>query len=177
MTLYDLIGQVSWSKVRHAMEKNFFRQEDERKREMSVAGFRKVLGCLLSLEPKESRTVLSFSTSISITNDGGSGLAEIHILGIGGKPDEDPVFGLAMTPWREWLGMQVDDIVIQCFSAEDVVSFCLYEMTYFGNDMEQVDATIAKLKRENRKRSISKHNGSYDIMWRRLERNSGNTEE
>ena len=173
MKLYELVERTSWRDVKEALIKNnFLTKNEERENSPALIAFKKAMGCLLSAEPMDSQTVLSFKVVIL------EGHAELHLVGSGGRPDTDPVFGLAMTHWREWQGMQIDDDICHCFPAAEIVSHCLYEMTYFGSDVDHVNSTIRKMSREPRKRSsVSKHHGRYDLMWRRLERNGNGQNE
>lgn len=174
MKLYELVERTSWQDVKEALIKNNFLNNDEDEKSPALMAFKKAMGCLLSTEPVDSQTILSFKVVIS------DGQAELNLMGTGGRPDTDSIYGLAMTHWREWPGLQIDDDIYNNFPAADIVAFCLYEMTYFGSDVEHVDATIEKVKREERKKQRTaflvdlKHRGRYDIMWRRLERNGGN---
>lgn len=56
-------------------------------------------------------------------------------------------FALDFTPWEEWLAMEVAKTSLEVFTEAKIVAHSLWEMTFHGFDEEQVQQTLAELKR------------------------------
>ena len=56
-------------------------------------------------------------------------------------------FALDFTPWEEWLAMEVDMTSLEVFTEAKIVAHSLWEMTFHGFAQEQVQQTLAELKR------------------------------
>jgi hypothetical protein len=62
--------------------------------------------------------------------------------------DETTVsYALDFTPWEEWLGMDIDDKSIQAFSEPEIISHCLYEMTFYGFTQEKIQKEWKKIEK------------------------------
>ena len=44
------------------------------------------------------------------------------------------LYSLTSTPWRVWLGMELDEKTLQNMSVVDIIGNCIYEMTWCGYD-------------------------------------------
>ncbi len=48
-------------------------------------------------------------------------------------------FSLALTPWREWLGMNIDPQTYQEYAPAEIVAYCLLAMTQLGKDESEIN--------------------------------------
>lgn len=59
--------------------------------------------------------------------------------------NEEQTYSLAFTPWGKWLDMEIDSKDMKKFSEYEILSFCLWEMTYHGFSQKNVKKELAKL--------------------------------
>ena len=52
------------------------------------------------------------------------------------------MYSLTSAPWREWLGMEVDEDTLNNMSVADILGNCIYEMTWWGYDEETIRKNI-----------------------------------
>jgi tetratricopeptide (TPR) repeat protein len=57
-------------------------------------------------------------------------------------PEEEHTYGLAITPWGEWLGMDVSGTAIEDYSDEEIISHCLWEMTFYGYSQKTIQKMV-----------------------------------
>lgn len=63
-------------------------------------------------------------------------------------PDEhNRLLALEFTSWDKWLGMEVDEKTLQDFTELEIISHCLYEMTFISFDQEIIQEEIDKLEK------------------------------
>lgn len=55
-------------------------------------------------------------------------------------------FALEFRPWAEWLGMEFDDLTCQHFTEYEIISHCLYEMTFIGFDQDTIRSEWQAIK-------------------------------
>lgn len=60
---------------------------------------------------------------------------------------EAVTYALELTPWDEWLGMDVDEVALQEVDHGVLLANCLYEMTFVGFDEEKVKNEKKELDR------------------------------
>lgn len=56
-------------------------------------------------------------------------------------------YSLSMTPWNEWLAMEIDTSSLNAFTQPQIAAHCLWEMTFHGFDEADVDAMRSELQR------------------------------
>jgi hypothetical protein len=54
------------------------------------------------------------------------------------KTESQERFGLDFVLWPEWLDMQINENTLAHYTAEEIISHCLYEMTFYGHTLEEV---------------------------------------
>lgn len=47
-------------------------------------------------------------------------------------------FDISSLPWNVWLGMSIDNKVLTKNNVHEIIAFCLYEMTFWGNTEEKI---------------------------------------
>jgi DNA gyrase/topoisomerase IV subunit A len=55
-------------------------------------------------------------------------------------------YSLTSTKWNEWLGMNINQNTLNEFNELEIISHCLYEMTFFAFDEEEIQNHLASLE-------------------------------
>lgn len=59
-------------------------------------------------------------------------------------------YAIEFAPWAEWLGMEVDQATLEEYNDLEIISHCLYEMTFYGFDQKtikkEIDETEIRIK-------------------------------
>jgi hypothetical protein len=61
--------------------------------------------------------------------------------------EQNHSLALEFTGWDKWLGMDVDEKTLQDFTELEIISHCLYEMTFISFDQEIIQEEIDKLEK------------------------------
>ncbi|MFY8021451.1 MAG: DUF6557 family protein [Bacteroidia bacterium] len=56
-------------------------------------------------------------------------------------------YSLASTKWNEWLGMNISQNTLDEFDELEIISHCLYEMTFFAFDEDEIQEQIASIEK------------------------------
>lgn len=56
----------------------------------------------------------------------------------GYSPNDDMDYGLSLTPWGEWLGMEIDKEAIDTLTKEEILVHAMWEMTFNGYEEDEV---------------------------------------
>ena len=138
MKLKEIITASNWETVRKAFLRNY---PGEKK---SIRGYEFVYKKLRAKSPTNSSMVLSCSKC----GPDLKGDDEYHdIYGIDGTKREDgelESFSLSLSPWSEWLGSSLSKDILNNYTKEEIISHCLYDMTFYGFS----EADMKKAKKE-----------------------------
>lgn len=135
MKLKDLVIQVTYDEIEPAigaafisygLEVNAWRKEN----------WRKVFATLQSIEP-----VQDCDMSLRVVPGDVSGYYDEE------AQQKNPeytshMYSLTATPWRVWLGMEVDEDTMKNMSVAEIIGNCIYEMTWWGYDEETIRKNI-----------------------------------
>lgn len=121
MKLKEIISQVSWMDVAIALVTE---HPDQRK---SVEEYKAVFESLLTMEPRESDYQIQIERVADILD---SRYTYPDVFGV--KVGDDKSWSIALSPWAEWIGMDISQKTFDEFSDCQIVANCLYEMTFFG---------------------------------------------
>lgn len=72
----------------------------------------------------------------------------VHVSGRQPKPDdsnETEDFAIEYVPWSEWLGMSIHPDSLIDFNQLEIISHCIYEMTFAGFDEEQIQQQMSDM--------------------------------
>ena len=157
MTFNDIIKKNSWSSVRHQFLKDYPQEEK------NIEGYELVYKKLCLLSPKKSRMRIivevvpqdEFNDEPYVVVSGKNGtlnkeLDDFKYL----KEKEDSEYAnsevsyaMDFSPWAEWLGMEIDPETANKFSELEIITHCLYEMTFVGFDEETIQKESDKIKK------------------------------
>jgi len=115
----------------------------------NISGYETVFNNLKTLNPMET----DFSIIVSNEKDDFDNEEYAHVCGYNNHPenneDESPnSYSLVLTNWSEWLGMDLDEKSIKDFTELELISHCLYEMTFFGFDQETIQNEMDEMEKE-----------------------------
>jgi hypothetical protein len=135
MKLKDLVIQVTYDEIEPAigaafisygLEVNAWRKEN----------WRKVFATLQSIEP-----VQDCDMSLRVVPGDVSGYYDEEAQQM--NPEyTSHMYSLTATPWRVWLGMEVDEDTMKNMSVAEIIGNCIYEMTWWGYDEETIRKNI-----------------------------------
>ena len=133
MKLKDLIMQVTYDEIEPAIGAAFTYYGLEVN---TKENWKKVFATLQSMEPDQDCDM-----SLRVVPGDVSGYYDEDAQQK--NPDyTNDMYSLTMAPWREWLGMTVDEKTLRNMSVPDIIGNCIYEMTWFGYDEETIRKNI-----------------------------------
>lgn len=113
-----------------------------------ISAYEKVFDDLKFLESTDTE----ISIALSWVKDDFDNLEYVDVSGCERSdtqlPDEqNHLLALEFTSWDKWLGMDVDEKTLQNFTELEIISHCLYEMTFVSFDQEIIQEEIDKLEK------------------------------
>ena len=123
--LKDLITRANIDDVCGELRKNYYEFKDV---DHLMEDFKEFFYKLLFITPVPTDMMIKVE---SVTDDDGE--EYYNVSGYDGKQ----YWGLAFTPWSEWLGMKVE--YDKSLSINQAVAHILWEMTFYGFEEEEVD--------------------------------------
>jgi hypothetical protein len=64
------------------------------------------------------------------------------------KQEEKPVgYALEFKPWNEWLGMNISANTLAEFNELEIISHCLFEMTFCGFEEEEIQTHFKEIEK------------------------------
>jgi tetratricopeptide (TPR) repeat protein len=63
-------------------------------------------------------------------------------------PEDDIAYGIEMAPWEECLGMDVAGTTIEDYSDEEIISHCLWEITFYGYSQKSIQRKRGNLRKQ-----------------------------
>lgn len=158
-TLADLLNESQWPEIRAALSWLYPRERE------SLDGYERTARHLRTLTPEPG--AMRIAIRISEETDPEDDTRRWHeVFGMNGtlnrdQPDfkhyghaPDSAVGMAethwslsMTPWEQWLGMQIDPGTLSAYPPAQLLAHCLWEMTFHGFTQEQVGDVRDELQR------------------------------
>ncbi len=129
MKLKDLIDSYNWETISNTFLQCYPRQEDQQ----NLPGYQEVFATLQTLEPETTRLQLLIE---NIADE-----PDQFVASVSGQ-DETGSYGIEFMDWRERLGMEVRDDMLEQFPQPEIIVYCLWEMTFFGYDQEPIQAKL-----------------------------------
>jgi hypothetical protein len=139
MTLKTLLQKYTWLNVANVLW-NFY--PDEKK---NSSGYQDVFEKLKIISPEDT----DLSIVVAHCRDEFDGEEYVDVSGkyLNPKTDEQAFSqAIEFTPWKEWLGMTIDQESLDHFSEIEIIAHCLHEMTFAGFDEENIQDEIKRIK-------------------------------
>lgn len=140
ITFSRIIKRNHWLSVKLTMLQLYPDQEQ------NIVAYELIFGQLREMDPAETQM------QIVISEYPGDEPGEIYYDVSGEKliPDDDDEspnsYAIEFTPWNEWLGMNISESTLRDFNELEIISHCLYEMTFMGYDEKVIQDELSSLK-------------------------------
>jgi hypothetical protein len=134
MKLKEILSKTKWENIQSKLLEIYPDYQN------SIKGFEKVYHELLTLTPNEHCTKYIITISRIEEKDG-----EIWYSVYGTKNNSNATYALDFTRWEKWLSYELSDETIMNYSNEEIVTHCLWEMTWDGFSQEQIEAKAEKI--------------------------------
>ena len=140
MKLIELIRQNSWLSVELTLL-NIYPEEKK-----NISGYEEIFGQLETMPVIETEMIIVIKRVIDDYDK------EEYIDISGRKKNEQKdqeeqeiSYALEFTPWSNWLGMQIDKNSIKNYTELEIISHCLFEMTFAGFEENEIQEEINKI--------------------------------
>lgn len=145
MKLNRLVATRSWEEVWTALVRLYPDQEK------SMEGYRYVFETLKTLTPSE--TIMRICIEAAVDEDTGDTYHDVsgkdgtlhkeqsdvpEQFRQGDRGEQEVSYGIELTNWADWLGMEIDPDTLTCYAEPDIIAHCLWEMTFFGYTQEDI---------------------------------------
>ena len=161
MTFADILNLAMWPEIEACLRCHYRKDGKEADDcDRLVSDHSRVYATLLELHPEANGT----EVHIEFKKEDGFGDFDVY----GTKPGSRDAWSLALTRWELWLGMEAAPFALRRFSHSEIVAHCIYEMSFFGYDQEE----IARFTAEVRSRAEKAHGHEFeginaeDIFWK-----------
>ena len=140
MKLIELIRRNSWLSVELTLLDIY---HEEKK---NISGYEEIFRQLVSMPVIETDMIIEIKREIDDFDNE-------EYIDISGRKKNEPKdqkeqetsYALEFTPWSEWLGMQIDKNSIKNFTELEIISRCLFEMTFVGFDENEIQEELNKI--------------------------------
>jgi hypothetical protein len=158
MNFKDVVTRTPWANVETQLLKSY--------PNANVSRHGQAYEILKSLEakPNPMRIVLEILQPASLEEP-----AEVDVFGLNGTlrrafetfalevadgtlelTDQEMPYALDVTPWEDWLGMQIDPSSLKRFDPAELVAHCLWELTFHGFEPSDIPAFADGLRERAR---------------------------
>ena len=114
--------------------------------EKNISGYQKVFEELLFMQPKDSEIIIV----VAHQKDDFDGEEYVDVSGKYANPkneEEEYSQAIEFTPWNKWLGMEICQESLLHFSELEIISHCLYEMTFAGFKEEEIQEEFRSIEK------------------------------
>jgi len=135
MKFKKLIQRNSWLSVETILLQLYPNEEK------NISGYKEVFEELLFMHPEDSEILIV----VAHQKDDFDGEEYVDVSGKYANPkNEEEEFSQAIefTPWNKWLGMEISPESLQHFTELEIISHCLYEMTFAGFEEEEIQEEL-----------------------------------
>ncbi|VGO16188.1 hypothetical protein PDESU_04778 [Pontiella desulfatans] len=157
MTLYDLFHRIDWAALSNRLAKLYPDQANQ------LPEYEAAFNSLRLVAPEETRMRIIVQQTFR------EGLDDEPFVEVSGKDgtlnkeqddfqymnqasegtfaNRETSYALSLSPWNEWLGMEIDAATAEHYSDEDILAHCLWEMTWHGFEEESIQEQKKELDR------------------------------
>jgi hypothetical protein len=140
MKFKKLIQSNSWLSVETILLQLYPNEEK------NISGYKKVFEELLFMHPEDSEILIV----VAHQKDDFDGEEYVDVSGKYAHPkNEEEEFSqsIEFTPWNKWLGMEISPESLLHFSELEIISHCLYEMTFAGFEEEEIQEELNSMEK------------------------------
>ncbi len=165
MKLKEIIKVTNWENVSEVFLQNY---PDQKK---SIDGYEMVYKKLKTKSPAISKMEL-FCHKGDVILKGDEPFHEV--FGVDGTKREDgelEKFSLGLTSWSKWLGCSLSESTLSNYTKEEIISHCLFDMTFHGFSEPEMKKERKKLGNsikdlESRIRYVIVSILSFELKWK-----------
>ena len=176
MKFHELIKTNNWLSV----EITFLNLYPDQKK--NIEGYNEIFAELQKMKPGKSnmQIVLELQEKDDFYDE-----PFVHVYGLEIKPKSKKTerYGLDFVKRKKWLDMTINENTLKEYTELEIISHCLYEMTFYGYDEKDIQNEWKKIKRqideikswtpEEREKNLI----SSEEVFRRLDEKFKNKEE
>lgn len=114
--------------------------------EKNISGYQKVFEELLFMHPEESEILIV----VTHQKDDFDGEKWVEVSGKYANPknkEEEFSQAIEFTPWNKWLGMEISPESLLHFSELEIISHCIYEMTFAGFEEVKIQEELNSMEK------------------------------
>lgn len=116
----------------------------------SIDGYRTVFDRLQIIEPAIDEMLIVLSEhpcDIDDQNDSATTYVDVSDRKLIPEPDSlTDSHALEFVKWENWLGMDLAPETVENFNELEIIAHCLYEMTFYGYDQDEIQGQLSSLK-------------------------------
>ena len=145
MTFYELIKSQHWLSIEHTLLDLYPDQKE------IMEEYRSVFESLLIMQPVNDEMLIVLTEIECDTDDECQPKsAYIDVSGRKQKPELNSIndsYAIEFVKWENWLGMKIVPETLEKFNALEIISHCLYEMTFCGYEQNEIQEQYASINK------------------------------
>ncbi|WP_373493108.1 DUF6557 family protein [Aquiflexum sp.] len=111
----------------------------------SIDEYRKVFSLLQEMAPQKSAIEIVIEQEIDEETQE-LGLGNVYGIDHELKDENTNSVALEFTSWDKWIGMKISELTLKEFNELEIISHCLYEMTFIAFDEKEIQEEFSKIK-------------------------------
>ena len=140
MKLFELIETSNWLSVKLTL---LCLYPDEEK---NIESYNRVYEMLLQTTHVESELRIVLKTCFEKDEDD---YVQVYGIKTFKKADEKSIsYAIEFRNWNEWLGMEISTSTLKEFNELEIISHCLFEMTFCGFDEEVIQTQCKEIEKD-----------------------------
>lgn len=150
MILKDILNETKWTNIKASLKSHYSETIGD-----DLSLYHEVYRNLLKLKPSATDFV------ISVTEEYDKDIDDKPYMAVSGKDgtlnkdlsdfknlnkdtesdfaNSEVRYSLALTDWKKWIGMVIDDKSLELYNFNDIAAHCLWEMTFYGFDVATIN--------------------------------------
>ena len=141
MTLSNLIQSNEWLSVELTMLSLYPDQKE------SIEAYKQIFEMLKDRTPANTETEIILQQCYDDENGEESYIDVSGRDPNAGKDELTDRLAIEFTPWNEWLGMTISNETLADFNELEIISHCLFEMTFVSFDEKEIQEYLESLNK------------------------------
>lgn len=141
MKLFELIQTNNWLSVKETLLSLYPDQEE------GISAYQKVFSQLLQMNSNASQMEIVMK---EYYDEEAYGKSYVDVSGSMLKGTEEEMsysYAIEFEPWENWLGMSINETSLKEFTELEIISHCLFEMTFMGYDENEIQGFKSKVEK------------------------------
>ncbi len=141
MKLFELIQTNNWISVKETLLRLYPDQEK------AIKAYQKVFSQLLQMDSNASQMEIVIKEYYDEDTDGKSYIDVSGSMLQGTNEEMSYSYAIEFEPWENWLGMSINETSLKEFTELEIISHCLFEMTFVGYDENEIQGFKGKVEK------------------------------